>query len=402
MYRVLFAMMASQASVALAAFTLPVIAPAAADSLGVPPAYVGYYTTIMLAGATLATVITAGFVRRYGALRVSQMTLLFAAAGVVALPLSVAGTLALPFLITSAVFAGFAYGPANPASSHLLVKVTPDKLRGRIFSIKQTSIPIGGAVAGFALPLLTLQAGWEVASLAVAGTCILLAVALQPLRQQLDSDRVADAPLLGGRMLTTLQLVLRHPTLRRLAAASGAFAAMQFCFMSVFVAFAVERTGFSLVAVGTALSIGLIVSVFSRMGWGWAADRFPPHYVLATLGLSMSLSAFLAAMLGPDWAYPAVVALAVAFGSTGTAWQGVYLAEVARNAPDGKVADATSGCMAVTFFGALVGPGMFSTLDSVTGNDAAGFVLVGAATFAFGCSFLLSQKPHTATAHARE
>jgi hypothetical protein len=93
-------------------------------------------------------------------------------------------------------------------------------------------------------------------------------------------------------------------------------------------------------------------------------------------------------MLGPGWPYPALVALAIAFGSTGTAWQGVYLAEVARNAPEGQVADATSGCMGVTFFGALVGPGMFSALDSLTGNDAAGFVLVGAITFAFGVAFL--------------
>lgn len=299
-----------------------------------------------------------------------------------------AGTLALPFLIASAVVTGFAYGPANPASSHLLVKVTPNKLRGRIFSIKQTSVPIGGAVAGFALPFLTIQIGWQMASLAVAGACISLALALQPLRQQMDADRISASPLLGGRLMAALGLVLRHPTLRHLAAASGAFAAMQFCFMSVFVAFAVERTGFSLVAVGTALSTGLVVSVFSRMGWGWAADRFPPRYVLAALGLSMSISAFLAAMLAPNWPYVALVALAIAFGSTGTAWQGVYLAEVARNAPEGQVADATSGCMAVTFFGALVGPGMFSTLDSLTGNDAAGFVLVGVITFAFGVAFL--------------
>jgi MFS family permease len=392
MYQVLFAMMASQASVALAAFTLPVIAPVAAESFGVPPTYVGYYTTLMLVGATLATAITAGFVRRYGALRVSQMTLVFATFGVVALPLSVTSSLTIGFLTASALLAGFAYGPANPASSHLLVKVTPNYLRGRVFSIKQTSVPIGGAVAGFALPWVTLQIGWQMAAMTVAGLCILLVMILQPLRQQMDADRVPGSPLLGARMVTTLQLVMRHPSLRRLAAASGAFAAMQFCFMSVFVAFAVERTGFSLVAVGTALSSGLVVSVFSRMGWGWAADRFPARYVLAALGLSMSISAFLAAMLGATWPYAALVALAIAFGSTGTAWQGVYLAEVARTAPEGQVADATSGCMAITFFGALAGPGMFSALDALTGNDAAGFVLVGAITFAFGSAFLFKER----------
>ena len=81
-------MVACQAAAALAAFTLPVVAPAAALSLGLSATLVGYYTTIMLIGAMAATMVTAGFVRRYGALRVSQTTLLFAALGLSALPLA--------------------------------------------------------------------------------------------------------------------------------------------------------------------------------------------------------------------------------------------------------------------------------------------------------------------------
>ena len=388
MYRVLIVMMASQATVSLASFTLPVIAPAAAETLGVEPTLVGYYTTVMLVGATAATVITAGFVRRYGALRVSQMTLVFAALGLAALPLPVGTALALIFLATSGLLMGFAYGPANPASSHLLATVTPNHLRGRIFSIKQTCIPIGGAVAGFVLPVLTVQIGWQMAVSVACIFCLALAAALQPLRASLDADRAPSAPLFAGWMVSSMRLVATSPMLRKLAAASGAFAAMQFCFMSLFVAFAVERTGLSLVAVGSALSIGLVVSVFARIVWGWAADRFPPTYVLAALGITMSATAFVAVLLGPAWPYAAVVALAIAFGSTGTAWQGVYLAEVARNAPPQRVADATSGCMGITFFGALVGPGLFSALDTLTGDDAAGFVFVGVVTLAFGLAFV--------------
>jgi len=88
-----------------------------------------------------------------------------------------------------------------------------------------------------------------------------------------------------------------------------------------------------------------------------------------------------------------VVALAVAFGSTATAWQGVYLAEVAREAPADRVADATSGGMAITFFCALVGPGAFSAINAVTGHDAAGFLVVGAVTFVFGLAFLRRGRP---------
>jgi len=161
------------------------------------------------------------------------------------------------------------------------------------------------------------------------------------------------------------------------------------------VTFAVHRTGLSLVAVGAALSGGLTVSVFARMLWGWAADRFAPRFVLAGLGLGMSGAALAAVAMSPNWPYAAVVALAVAFGSTATAWQGVYLAEVAREAPADKVADATSGGMAVTFFCALIGPGAFSALNEATGYDATGFIVVGAITFVFGLAFLRRGQPTT-------
>jgi MFS family permease len=392
MYRVLFAMLACQASVALAAFTLPVVAPAAAASLGVPAALVGYYTTVMLVGAMASTAITGGFVRRYGALRVSQATVVFAGLGLLAMPLAVAGPAALVLLVASAVLMGLAYGPANPASSHLLARVTPDTLRGRIFSIKQTSIPVGAALGGFALPLLEARFGWRGAALAAAGVCLLLALALQPMRRAMDADRSPRAPLFRGGMVTALRLVLGDRTLRRLAAASGAFAAMQFCFLSLFVTFAVERTGLSLVAIGSAFSSGLVVSIFARMLWGWAADRFPPSYVLAGLGIGMSGSALSAAALGPGWPYAGVVALSVAFGSTATAWQGVYLAEVARHAPKERVADATAGSMSITFLCALIGPGLFSALHALTGNSAAGFLFVAAITLGFAIAFLFARR----------
>ena len=398
MYRILFAMLACQAAVALAGFALPVVAPAAAVDFALSPTLVGYYTTLMLVGAMVSTLITAGFVRRYGAMRVSQATLIFGAAGMLALPFAarVASGTPVPLvllLVVSAVLVGFAYGPANPASSHLLVRVTPGHLRARIFSIKQTSIPIGGATCGFALPLIERIAGWQGAVVAVAVVCLALAVVLQPLRADMDADRKSDVPLFSGGIGRTFGLVLRNPALRLLALAAGAFAAMQFCFVSLFVTYAVERTGLTLIAIGGALSAGLTASIFARMVWGWTADRTSPRIVLAGLGIAMALSAFGVAAIGPGWPYIAIVALAVVYGSTATAWQGVFLAEVARLSPAGSVADVTAGGMAVTFLGALVGPAISSALTGLTGYGAAGFIFVGTITLGFGLAFLVARRP---------
>ena len=383
-------MLASQASVALAAFTLPVVAPKAAASLGVPAGMIGYYTTVMLVGAMGSTVVTAGFVRRFGAMRVSQMTLVFGGLGLAALPLAVVTGIALPFLVASAILMGFAYGPANPASSHLLARVTPDHLRGRIFSIKQTSIPIGSALGGFSLPLIDAHFGWQRRrARRLRGLRRADARACSRSRRQMDADRSPDAPLIVGGIVTALGLVLRHRGLRRLAATSGAFAAMQFCFMSLFVTFTVERTGLSLVAVGSAFSSGLVVSVFARMLWGWAADRFRPRYVLAALGTRH---------VGfRDHGVDARTRLALCRQSS--RWRSPSApppppgkASISRRcahlAPKDRVADATAGSMSITFFAAVIGPGAFSALNSLTGNNAAGFLFVAAITLAFALTYL--------------
>ena len=94
---------------------------------------------------------------------------------------------------TGAVLMGMGYGPLNPASSHLLNRVSPPRHLSKIFSLKQTGVPLGAVLAGALLPPLVLWGGWRVAVWVVAGTCAMLALALQPLRAAFDTDRQAGA-----------------------------------------------------------------------------------------------------------------------------------------------------------------------------------------------------------------
>ena len=392
MIRVLIAMFACQLAVALAAFTLPVVTPAAAQSIGFKAELVGYYTSLMLVGAMISTMATSKFIHGSGALRVSQASLIFAGLGLAAMPLASMPYTALPVMIVSALLIGFSYGLAIPASSHLLVKVTPSHLTSRVLSIQHAAVPAGGALSGLALPYLEIQLGWEGAVFCAAASCFALALVLQPWRQKLDYGRRGHESAIYGGLGSAIITVLRHPPLRLLAAASGAYAAMQFCFVSLFVTFAIARTGFSLQSVATAMSGGLAVSIGARILWGWAADIFASRLILAGLGLSMAATAFIATTLGPNWPYFALVLLAIGFGSTGTAWQGVYLAEVARKAPEGRVVEATSGCMTATFLGGLVGPGVAAALTITSGNLADGFIFIGAVTLLFGLLFLRKAK----------
>jgi MFS family permease len=87
--------------------------------------------------------------------------------------------------------------------------------------------------------------------------------------------------------------------------------------------------------------------------------------------------------------------LLLLFGASAIGWNGVYLAEVARQAPEGKASVATGGTLTFTFLGVVVGPPLFGALATLFGTYGAGFWAL--AVISSFCSFvLLRLKPSPA------
>jgi hypothetical protein len=80
------------------------------------------------------------------------------------------------------------------------------------------------------------------------------------------------------------------------------------------------------------------------------------------------------ALLTPEWSRVAVLAVCALYGATAVGWNGVFLAEVARLAPEGRVAVLTGGTQFFTFGGVLLGPPLFGAIASATGSYGVGFV----------------------------
>ena len=172
-----------QAIIVMSSLVVPLMAAGVAPSLGLEPHLVGYYASLIYLVAAFASLATPQWVRRYGAIRVHQIMLLVAAAGLAVLSIET-----LAGFIVSALLIGLAYGPANPASSSLLARYTSSGTRVRVFALKQTAVPLGGAVAGFIVPSLMARIGWLGAALAVAALCLLGAVLIGGWRGALDNQ----------------------------------------------------------------------------------------------------------------------------------------------------------------------------------------------------------------------
>lgn len=361
----------------LAVVCVPAMGPAMAAALRVSPTLVGAYVALLFSGATLASLLAGPLVTRYGAMRMSQWGLLFGAAGLVLLAVTPWAWLAAP----AALLIGLGYGPITPASSHLLAKTTPAHRLALVFSIKQTGVPLGGVVAGLAVPALLLAGGTPAALLSIAAASAACALLSQPLRAVLDEDRQPAQPLGFASLAGPMRLVLGHPGLARLTMFTLVFAAVQMSLTSYLVTYLHSALGYSLVTAGLVLSVAQAGGVAGRIVWGYASDRWvEARRMLALLAGMMALCAVAAAALQPSAPLALVLLVMAAFGASSSGWNGVYLAEVARLAPPGMASAATGGSLGMGFFGVVAGPALFGAAASFFESYRIAFLLLALPT----------------------
>ena len=379
----LIATMAIQALVSMAVFAPPVIAPAAHDDIGFPASWVGIVTALTFAAATFGALFSGGVIARVGALRMSQLSLLLCGSGIALIASSNAWLIAL-----GAMVMGLGYGPVTPSSSAILADRTPERIRSFIFSLKQTGVPIGGALAGAIVPALIVAFGWRTSALTVGLACAALAAAIQPYRAVVDLAQHVDRPKKPASLLEPLRLVLAHPRLREMAFASCTYSGMQACLSTFLVVYLTQRIGFSVPVAGAVLATAMTAGIIGRISWGVVADKgVRPRTLLGILGVTMSVGAFLTATFTGTWPLAAVFAVSFAYGATAIGWNGVYLSEVARIAPPGKAGAATGASLAMTYAGVVALPTLFWLIVILGSSYAAAFAAAGGLTLWRSCYF---------------
>lgn len=355
---------AIQVMTSMALLTLPVMAPEVAKVLGISSMLVGGYVALAYAAATISSLAGGTLVRRVGAIRASQMGLVCCGMGLVLCSLPW-----LPAIALGALVIGVGYGPITPASSHLLARTTPAHRMSLVFSIKQTGVPAGGMLAGALVPSALLLVGWQATLLLTAATCVVWAALAQPLRAPLDADRQPSQPLAFGALLRPVRMVLGHHTLGTLALCSFLFSAVQVSLTTYMVTYLNESVGITLLAAGVALSISQLAGVVGRVVWGGVADRWlGARRTLIGLSICMVAGCLMIASIQPGTSTAVLWVVMVLVGASSVGWNGVFLAEVARLAPQGQASAATGGSLLFTFMGVVCGAPIFGALSNAVGS----------------------------------
>ena len=375
---------AIQTLVALAVYSAPVMAPVAGPALGFSPAVVGYYIAASYLGSMIGSAAAGGWVARFGPIRVSQAGLALCFCG-----LALAASAVPPLVMLGGFIVGLGYGPTTPASSAILVR-TPSRHFSLIFSIKQTGVPAGGALAGALVPGLILAVGWQWGAAAIGAACLALAVALGGVRARYDRELDRQSPVSLRSALAPVRLVLADRRLRQLCLTGVVYGGVQITLVTYLVTFLVESFALTLVAAGLVMAAAQVASVTGRVLWGVLADRaLRRRTMLGLLGIGMGISALLALAAGPGWPLWLLIAYAAAFGATAVGWNGVFLAEVARLAPEGRASAATGGALFFTFLGVVVTPPLFNAVLALAGSYAVSYAVFAAPALAVGIWMLV-------------
>lgn len=362
------AMLGAQMLVSLAVLSLGVLMPAVARDLAIDPKLVGAFTAVIYSVASVIALLSAGPISRLGAVRVCQLAMIAAAAG-----LAINAAASVIAVIAAVALIGVAQGPINPASAHILSQRVPREWFGLVFSVKQTGVPLGFAAAGVLLPLLLPILGWRGATLFAA--CMLLAgaIVIELLRARLDAAVAPSGPSTG--IWSSIVHVMRHPEMRVLGWSALLYVVAQHTFTFFLVTYLYEHCRLGIAEAGFLLFLAQLGGTAQRLVLGALGDRFPRMMLLGWTGIGIAAGAVATGLIAHDTPYWLIGAIVLAYGTVVISWNGVSIAEFAALAPTGQVAAVAAVQTALAFSGAVIGPPLFGLIAAVADYRTAFFLV---------------------------
>jgi len=351
------------------------IAPELARTLALPVSMIGFQVSLAYVGATLMSLCAGLVQRKLGAVRANQIAAMSIGVSLLIISIPHVGA-----LFVGSLGLGIAYGMTNPAASHLMMKIASPTNRNLIFSVKQTGQPLGGVIAGLMAPPIAIAFGWQWSLAAGAALAFAMVIFIQPLRAKLDDDRDPSTKFRGA-VFKDVGLIFRHRELKLLALAALAFSGVQLALMTFAVTMLVEDVRLDLVTAGIGLAVIQVAGVIGRLGWGVVADRTGDGRMTLLIAQSLSILAALAtALLSDGMPLIAVFGILFLFGMSAVGWNGVFMAEIGRLAPEGKIGSATGGVLVPTFIGVMMGPVVFSGIHEMTMTYTTSFAMLAVIT----------------------
>lgn len=350
---------AAQAATAAYFLGLAAVTPALRDHFGLDLAGVGALIGAISVGLVATLIAWGGAADRYGERGVMSVGLLGAAALLAATATVrdpvVAGVLLL--------LAGASGASVNAASGRAVLTWFPAQHRGLAMAVRQTSVPIGAALAAVALPLVADGGGVPAVFAALCGTCVVTALAVTVWVREPPGSPRRSAPLAG------LAAVLGDPRLLRLSSAGLLLVVPQFL-GSIFLVEVLHGAGLPLAVAGTLLALTQVLGGLGRLGNGLWSDRVASRLrPLRMVAVAIAAGFALAALVQPGPA-PLVAVVLVPAAALAISWNGLVFTAAGELAPTGRAATAMAVSNTANYVAAALTPVVGGLVAQVAGWPA--------------------------------
>jgi sugar phosphate permease len=268
-------------------------------------------------------------------------------------------------LIALLALAGALGGCVQSASGRAVMSWFGPAERGLALGIRQTAVPLGGAIAALVLPALAAGPGLRWSFLALAVGCgIGAAVGVALLRDAPPSELEAE-----------LVRPLRDRRLWLLCGGSTLYLAGQFAVIGFVVLFLHQHRGFSNGAAAGVLAAIQVLGGAARIGAGRWSDRLQERIVpLLWIGVTLAVALAVSGALVDANTWVLVPALLLA-GTLGLSWNGLSYTAAAERAGAARSGAAIGIQQTALALGSIVFPIAFAAVVDAA-SWRLGFLLV--------------------------
>ena len=346
----------AQIAVSIAVQAAPTLAPFLQADLDLTRAEVGLFNSALMAGSLVA-MFAAGWVVD---IKGERAALVWGTVTVGLFCLTILGAPTFHTALAALFLAGIGAAFPTPAGSKAVMGWFPLSQRGTAMGIRQTGIPLGGAIAAAALPAIALAAGWRIA-IATSGLACFVAAALCWFCYR-NPERIAPgaSPVVHHRLPRVTDFLTRDVVL---LGVSGALLTLgQFTLITYLAIFLKETQDIAITTSASLLFFAQIAGAAGRILWGVGSDRLFAHRRKPALIWANVLSAVGALTLGwlphgtPAWLIGLLVT-AYAFNTLG--WHGTWIALLAEIAGPLNQGRTVGIAMTLMYPGIILLPPLF-------------------------------------------
>lgn len=364
---------------------VPVLASFYQIDLNLNLAEVGLFTSAISTATLFCGIASGWIVDRVGVRRMLLIGQALSGGAICAL----SAVPSFAFAIPLGFFAGLGTALSSPAIGKSILFWFPLKSRATAMGIKQTGIPLNGALAAALLPPLALAFDWRLAMM-VLGISVIASGAVSFALYR-DSGSIIPHGTRKPPSLAGIKAVLLSKNNWLVALLALTLVGSQFAVVTYLMLYLREVLLLSAAVAGGYLALVQMSGLGARVGWGFLSDfvlNGRRKVVLLSCGYIAVTMLALIGLLGAETSPAVLVILMVGLGVSLIGWHGVWITVLTESNAVEMAGTSMGFGATITHIGAAGFPVLFGLIVDATGTYRPAWYVLAALIFLGTLPFL--------------